>query len=241
MVRTSLWVITVLTILAAIITPTTSLRFYLKNGEERCFTFDAESNSIQRGEASVATKGSSGGGEAELDVRVMSVGSSGHETPVYSGRLRRGKTKFSFRTPEHGHRNHHHNYDEDEEDEEEDDEEYNGPKAGYQGCIRLSGGNGAVYFSIIAGHNDADPADTAASDNGVQSVSAAMRDMHTTLTQVTRDISRLQQRENKLMRRNAKVGSRIVSLACLALVVLLASTAVQVVYLKSFFKQKKLM
>ncbi len=229
-----------LLLIIGLTTRVTSLRFYLKNGEERCFTFDADANSVQKGEASVASKGGSGSGEAELEVRVVRSAAEPHDPPVYTGRLRRGKSKFSFRTPEHQHAPHHYDEDEDEVDDEEE-EEYHGPRAGYRACVRLNGGNGAVHFNIAAGHNDVDAADAAASDEGVKSVSVAMREMHDTLTQVTRDISRLQQRENKLMRRNAKVGSRVVSLACLALVVLLASTGVQVMYLKSFFKQKKLM
>lgn len=220
----------------ALVYGTNALRFYLKDGEERCFTFDAEPGALQRGEALVERKGGNGGSNAEVNVRIVDTHpSKSHLPPLYSGLLK-GSSKFSFRVPEH---DHHHRYDFDDDDDE-DEEEYAGHRAGYRACVRLTKTAGAVSFNIKSAMRDYD-SDQKASDDGVKGVARAMREMHETLAQLTKDISRLQQREHKLMRKNQSVGSRVVTLAALALFVLVASTALQVVYFKSFFKSKKLL
>lgn len=212
-----------------------ALRFYLKQGESRCFTFDAEADSLQRGDASVTAAG------ANLEVRITATGGDPRAKPVYAGRLT-GASKFSFRTPVHAphlHSNNHY----DDEDDEDDEDDVGAPRAAYSACLTLVRADRVVpvSFSIRPAHPDVDPSDVAASDKGVKSVSIAMRQMHETLTQLTRDLSRLQQRERKLLDRNARVGKRIVSLAFFALIILVGSTAIQLAYFKSFFKQKKLL
>lgn len=216
-------------ILCMLVTRAVSLRFYLKNGEQRCFSFDAEANSVQRGDARAEAAGS------ELHIRVIATGKEG-APPVYEGRLR-SASKFSFRTPPHSHQ--HHDYD--DYDDEDDEEDIAAPHAAFSACLTLSRGSGAVSFNIRSARSNADPADVAASDKGVKGVSLAMRQMHQTLSQLTSDLARLEQREHKLLDRNARVGSRVVTLALFSIVVLLASTAVQLTYFKSFFKQKKLL
>lgn len=117
-------------------TTSTALRFYLNNNEERCFTFDAEPGTKQRGEAKVERKSLGHGSdnindeEREIDVRVISTASehsrSGHVPTLYSARLK-GATKFTFATLHRHHHRYHGNGndydDEDDLDEEDEDDE----------------------------------------------------------------------------------------------------------------------
>jgi len=244
-------------------TKSTALRFYLNNNEERCFTFDAEPGTRQRGEAKVERKSqghsvdNTKDEEREIDVRVISTanehGRSGHVPHLYSAKLR-GATKFTFATPHRHHHNNNHNKEEDDdyedEEEDEDDEDMGsgkGPRAGYKACVKLTLGASAAVKFTIRGHDSSSMIsshptdDNSASDNSVKGISIAMREMHNTLTHLTRDISRLQQREHMLMAHNNSVGSRVVTFAIISLVILLAATALQVAYFSKFFKQKKLL
>lgn len=220
-----------------------SLRFYLANAETRCFSFESIPNTLMRGTALA----DAGAGAPELDVVVKRI-PHGPAPPIYRGHLVTS-SKFSFRTPPVAGKTDHAggDYDSFDEEDDDDDDDPARTKSPYSACVTLAhgaasghdGARRAVTFHVKPAA-ERRAGETAANDGSVKSVSLAMRQMHETLGQLTKDIAVLQKRERKLLRRNKKVGGRIVWLAVVAIGVLCATAAVQIVYFMNFFKQKKL-
>lgn len=230
-------VLLTLLICALSITGTRSLRFYLRDREKRCFSFEAPPNAVMLGEARAA----SGKGAPDILVHVI----ADRDSKTIFRRQLNHATKFSFRTPVAMQR---HDLEGDDYDDYDGEDESQFDHSGmYSACITISharnvhhdGSKRAVFFSIRDGHKD--PKDGAATESDADQVQTAMRQMHDTLNQVIRDLALLQKRERTLLNKNQLVGARVLQLAILATLVLVATAASQVVYFKSFFKRKKLL
>lgn len=149
--------------------------------------------------------------------------------------------KFSFRTPPI-HRDHKPSADYEYDDEEEEDT--------YRVCIEHqqpagrahpSGTRRAVEFKL----DQAFPGVRGSTGNAAKASDAdrlldTLRAMHTSLSGMIGELTRLQQRERTLTANMEHTTSRVLWLAIFSLLVTVVTCAAQYKYYEGYFKQKKL-
>ncbi|KAI0562501.1 hypothetical protein FGB62_59g13 [Gracilaria domingensis] len=149
--------------------------------------------------------------------------------------------KFSFDTP--AIERQHKPADEYEYDDEEEDT--------YRICIEHqqkagrvhpAGAKRAIEFNLdqaFAG-SSTDGVERAAKATDTDRLQKSLRRMHTSLSGMIGDITRLQRRERMLIQRMEGTTGRVMMLAILSLFVTIATCAAQYKYYEGYFKQKKL-
>lgn len=152
-------------------------------------------------------------------------------------------SKFAFRTPAHHPADGPHPDDDYLYDDYLDD-------ATFDACLVLSfeqrgtyreGAKRAVEFWIRADGRGAIPVNQPRAKEGAMGkVNAALEDMQTSLTRIVADLSALQQRERRLVRRTTVTASRLVIFAVLSLLVIVATSTLQFLHFRTYFKSKKL-
>lgn len=214
----------------------------MQDRERRCFRLEAPFESRIVGHAAI----SNGRGSAELSIDVKD--KSGHILyQSHSGHPNRAS--FSFQTPK---------YDPAHSDRdlyEDDDDSYDYDPHEIEGwldvCMVLSMDRAthdarskrAILFWMRPEelHADEEGSSAPASDTNVQFVSHSLQEMQEVLKGMVADIVSLQQRERRLVDHSHITARRLVLFALSSLVVLMATSMLQYMHFKSYFKSKKLL
>lgn len=223
--------------------PTVSaLRFTLHPGTRQCFTEDLPTSTKIHATAAVGD----GIGKMEIDVWITTM----QGTVLYHHRAP-SHGKLTFTTPAAVKRSY-----SGIDNDEPDDEDYAWTDETYRICLEHQNPQGAVlpagaYRKV--GFSIEDPALRKAIENGerrvshghasdddVENVSQKLRTMHSTMSLLISELSTLQQRERKMVKRSKKDSGRIVWLCLLAIIFCAVTAATQYAYYKSYFRQKKM-
>lgn len=202
--------------------------------ERRCFKFDAPYSSRVIGERSIGN----GRGHAVLHMDVKSTsGVHVHSSDTADA----APAKFAFVTPD---------YYTGRAPDVEDDYDYEPYEldASYAVCLTLSfddhrhvdRGKRPITFWIRPDRHKGLVPEPKAKEGSLGTISVALQDMQESLRGMVNDLAALQQRERRLVLRTEATGSRLVLLAILSLVVIVATAALQFFHFKSYFKSKKL-
>lgn len=213
-----------------------AVRFSLAPGARRCFTEDLPTRARIAAEVRV----SDGKGAMDIDVWVTTLAGA-----VLWHRRAPDHGKFAFTTGA-ATKTQHSGID----GEEDDDEDYGWVDETYRICVehqlppgRVVAGGAArtialgLMESSLAG---GDPGTLPAKDEAANRLQTRMRTMHETLSLVIGDLTKLQNRERKLVKRVKRTNVRIGYLSAIAVIVSVVTAVVQYQYYKQYFTQKKL-
>lgn len=221
--------------LAALAASAAALRFPLSPGSRRCFTEDLPTSSRIRAEVRVAD----GKGAMEIDVWVTTL-----KGAVLWHRRAPDHGKFAFTTPP-ATRTEHSGIDSDEED----DEEYGWMDETYRVCVEHQAPAGMVhapdssrmvYLSVSETRAGDSESGSHAKSDAANNLQMKMRVMHESLSLLIGDLTKLQQRERKLVKRVGTTNGRLAWLCGTAVLVSAITSAIQYQYYKTYFTQKKL-
>ncbi|CAN8075195.1 unnamed protein product [Agarophyton chilense] len=209
-----------------------AVRFYLEPGQRRCFTEELPSGSKVTGETRVS------GGKSDMDIDVWVTNLQGK---VLYHKKAPDHGKFSFDTPKI--QRQHRPADEYEyEDEEEDTFRICIEHQQKAGRVHPAGTKRAIEFNLdqaFAGAST-EGVDRAAKASDTDRLQKSLRRMHTSLSGMIGDMTRLQRRERMLTQKMEETTSHVMVLAILSLFVTVATCAAQYKYYEGYFKQKKL-
>jgi emp24/gp25L/p24 family/GOLD len=210
-------------------------RFSLEPGTRQCFTEDLPTQSRIEAEVRVAD----GKGAMEIDVWITTM---------------KGRVLWHKRAPDHGKfvfttgsvtKTQHSGIDSDDEDEVD----YGWTDETYRICLEHQRPSGSVHppgsSRIIAFHLTEEATGAAkgsqpVTGEAVNTLQLRMRTMHETLSLLITDLTMLQQRERKLVKRVSSTNQHIAILSGFAIAVSLLTALLQYHYYKKYFTQKKL-
>lgn len=234
-----------LSLAAALLSPSAALRFFLRDRERACFSVWARAGETLHGYAAVEN----GRGAAALAVEIAAPDRS-----VFFERHQALLGAFSARTPALAGgppaANDWDAYDDDDEDLAEDGR-YGGEKK-YEACLMLTVQQGsgaptdarrAVNFRLHpAGRADGEGSggDAAVKSETVDGVAGALKGMFHEMQGMMRDLQRLQRREKKLLKRQDTCARVLRNATLISILILLATSGFQYSHYLSYFTSKKL-
>lgn len=222
----------VIVVIASLTQSCSSLRFYLNDRERRCFNFEAQHGVRVLGHRSI----SNGRGQAELSLEIKAT----NGRVVYESHSGDAKeAMFSFITPAF----------DASHDYEEYEYEMEDPHAVFTACLTLSlhasmhtpNEKRAVTFWVeVDARGSGESAQGHATGSSMIRVQHALRQMQNMLKKVAIDLTQLQARERRLVKRSEATAGRLKLFAGVSLTVLIATSSLQYMHYKKLFKAKKL-
>ncbi|PXF43906.1 hypothetical protein BWQ96_06372 [Gracilariopsis chorda] len=219
-------------VIALLIQSCGGVRFYLNDRERRCFNFEAQHGVRVLGHRSIAH----GRGQAELSLEIKAANGK----VVYESHSGDAKdSMFSFITPAFDAPQHYEDYEYEMED----------PHAVFAACLTLSfhasmhtaNEKRAVTFWVeVDARGSGESAQGHATGGSMIRVQQSLRQMQNTLKTVAIDLTHLQARERRLVKRNKATAERLKLFAGVCLTVLIATSSLQYMHYKKLFKAKKL-
>lgn len=204
--------------------------------ERQCFKFEAPHSSRVIGAASIAN------GKGATAVLTLEIKTQSGKLVFESRRDGRQNEKFAFVTPDYFDSHPPHI----EDDYDYEDEEMT---AKFEACLVLNfhemrhieNGKRSVEFWIRPDSgNRYSVEERKASEESLETMNHALKDMQYTLKSIIGDLAALQQRERRLVNITKLTGRRLLQFAAVSIAVLLITSTLQFVHFKTYFKAKKL-